>query len=161
MAGNLKDNELSVEIAELGAILARVQAPGLKIELGALLAKKQAELAVLESKQAAAAPPVVQQEVDPEDMEVEEVPTLPKQEPIKVASHVVRSHEVDDLTRYTEISRFGWEDDGAFGGSSCNCGEAAESLKEKYDALQGGARTRSMCTFSLVWTASGNCQRRM
>lgn len=105
------DSTLSDEVAELQQLLAQAKAPGNVRDLTHLLAEKQQALAISAADDAnvhmddAAAAAAVQEE---------QVPVAPAPSPVKqpIAVHVVKDNEVDDLNVYTEISRFGWEDEG-------------------------------------------------
>lgn len=101
MAGN--DSALRDEVAELQALLAQTRMPGNVRDLQHLLVQKQHLLAEQEQRDQAVAAPVE---------EVDGAPVIPLPAPVKVAAHAVKRDEVDDLNVYTEISRFGWEDEG-------------------------------------------------
>jgi calcyclin binding protein len=81
---------LAAEVVELQTLLAQTKTAGNRRDLEQLLQHKQKAL------EAAAEPQ------QPEPMEVE------TPEPVKLAPRPAAS----DLTTFTEISRFGWEDDG-------------------------------------------------
>lgn len=88
--------ELTAEIEELRALLTQAKTPGNVRDLTALLVQKQQ-----------------QQQQQSEAMEVEvevasPAPVKAKVEPKSSSSTAV----VDDVATFTEISRFGWEDDG-------------------------------------------------
>ncbi|RLN88560.1 hypothetical protein BBJ28_00001198 [Nothophytophthora sp. Chile5] len=107
MAGDLEESAaLAAEVVELQSLLAQAKAPGNQKDLKELLQRKQR---VLDARTATAEP---QQE---EPMEVDEAATA---EPLKAEPAEVKAHQpkaspaVDDITSFTEISRFGWEDDG-------------------------------------------------
>ncbi|RLN73690.1 hypothetical protein BBJ28_00011144 [Nothophytophthora sp. Chile5] len=107
MAGDLEESAaFAAEVVELQTLLAQAKAPGNQKDLKELLQRKQH---VLNARTAAAEP---QQE---EPMEVDEAATA---EPLKVEPVEVKAHQpkaspaVDDIASFTEISRFGWEDDG-------------------------------------------------
>ncbi|TYZ65020.1 hypothetical protein PybrP1_002335 [[Pythium] brassicae (nom. inval.)] len=95
----MADDALQSEVAELRQLLAAAKAPGNVRDLTQLLARKQQ---ALETAAAAAAA-----------LKAQEAPAAvhetSKQPPVVVP---VRSSDVDDVTPYVEISRFGWEDDG-------------------------------------------------
>lgn len=103
------DSTLSDEVAELQQLLAQTKAPGNVRDLTRLLTEKQQALAdsavdadvPMEDTAATAGTKDMQ-------MPVASVPSPVKQ---PAAVHAVKS-EVDDLNVYTEISRFGWEDEG-------------------------------------------------
>ncbi|GAB9469530.1 Calcyclin-binding protein cacybp [Globisporangium polare] len=113
------DNALSDEVAELHQLLAQAKAPGNVRDLTRLLNEKQQALAAsaaavddadvpMENAVAAAAAGTgggVKEEQTPVDPV-----QLPAKQPVTV--HAVKSNEVGDLNVYTEISRFGWEDEG-------------------------------------------------
>uniref|UniRef100_K3WRB9 Calcyclin-binding protein n=1 Tax=Globisporangium ultimum (strain ATCC 200006 / CBS 805.95 / DAOM BR144) TaxID=431595 RepID=K3WRB9_GLOUD len=104
---------LRAEVAELQALLVQSKTPGNVRDLQQLLAHKQRLLTEHEEAQrqqdAAAAAPVEEEEAQLGDA----APAIPQSAPVKVAAYAVKdSSEVDDLNVYTEISRFGWEDEG-------------------------------------------------
>ncbi|KAG1685842.1 hypothetical protein DVH05_007678 [Phytophthora capsici] len=88
MAGNT--DTLAAEIEELQALLAQTKTAGNRRDLEQLLQRKQKDLQTAELKQ-----------------EKAKVVDTPKPEHVKVAPPVS-----NDRTPFTEISRFGWEDDG-------------------------------------------------
>lgn len=99
------DGALNEEIAELQALLEQVKAPGNVRDLTALLHQKQQALS------AQAQPQDERMEVDTPAPAPVAVAVAPQ--PVKVAAQPVKhTLAVDDVTVFTEISRFGWEDDG-------------------------------------------------
>ncbi|GMF27671.1 unnamed protein product [Phytophthora lilii] len=93
MAGSSTD--LAAEVAELQTLLAQTKTSGNRRDLEQLLQRKQKLLQAAEPQQ-------------DEPMEVDAPVVAPVEEPVKVAAQPATS----DLTTFTEISRFGWEDDG-------------------------------------------------
>ncbi|KAF1319649.1 Calcyclin-binding protein cacybp, partial [Globisporangium splendens] len=109
----MDSSALRAEVAELQALVAQTKTPGNVRDLQQLLAHKQRLLTEQEEAQqqdaAASAAPMEEEEAQPRDA----APVIPQPAPVKVAAHAVKdSTEVDDLNVYTEISRFGWEDEG-------------------------------------------------
>lgn len=105
MAGN--DSALSEEIAELQQLLTQTNTLGNQRDLAALLQQKQQQLSAQQAAQA--------QLEEEEAMQVDEEaqPTIPVPTPVKVGAHKATTIDVgSDLTVFSEISRFGWEDDG-------------------------------------------------
>ncbi|KAG7395007.1 hypothetical protein PHYBOEH_004372 [Phytophthora boehmeriae] len=84
--------QLTAEVTELQALLAQVKTPGNRRDLEQLLQRKQKAVE-------AAAP------------QQEEPTTVETSKPAPVQK-VAASSAVDDFKTFTEISRFGWEDDG-------------------------------------------------
>ncbi|KUF86291.1 Calcyclin-binding protein [Phytophthora nicotianae] len=82
-------NTLAAEVAELQTLLAQTKTSGNRRDLEQLLQRKQKTLEAAKSQQEQP------MEVDPQ--------------PVKVAA---TRPAASDLTTFTEISRFGWEDDG-------------------------------------------------
>lgn len=107
MAGN--DSTLEQEIAELQQLLTQAKTPGNQRDLAALLQQKQ-------QQQLSAQQAHVQQQQEEEAMQVDEEaqqPTILPPAPTKVGAHKATTADVgSDLTVFSEISRFGWEDDG-------------------------------------------------
>lgn len=95
----MADDALQSEVAELRELLAAAEAPGNVRDLTQLLARKQQ---ALEAAMAAA--------VEAHEPPVTAVQAAPKQPPPVVPVH---SSDANDVTPFVEISRFGWEDDGA------------------------------------------------
>ncbi|KAJ0407472.1 hypothetical protein P43SY_005013 [Pythium insidiosum] len=109
MAGNENDALLAREVAELERLLAQVQCDGNRRDLTQLLTTKQQLLRASQANAVAAD--------EPEPMTVDSTepptPTLPKPTPVKVGAHPAKPSDVgEDVHVYTEISRFGWEDEG-------------------------------------------------
>lgn len=139
---------LGEEIAELQALLAQVKTPGNERDLTALLCQKQQALDA-------------QQESEAMEVETSAAPAVvaaPPQ-PVQVAKE---TPVVDDVAVFTEISRFGWEDDG-FGknkvavmvlsgidgvGSLPEQNVTCHFTKTSFDLKVGGMRS----TAGVVWS---------
>ncbi|TMW68277.1 hypothetical protein Poli38472_005745 [Pythium oligandrum] len=107
MAGDSNKQDLYEEIIELEMLLAQVKTAGNRRDLQQLRETKQKAWDALQ-----AASVDVKVEPEPAAMEVEE-PEIPKPAPVKVGVHPVKAADLgEELMVYTEISRFGWEDDG-------------------------------------------------
>lgn len=109
------DSTLSDEVAELQQLLAQTKAPGNVRDLTRLLTEKQQALA--DSAVVADVPMEDAADAGTKDVQM---PVAPVPSPVNqpAAVHAVKS-EVDDLNVYTEISRFGWEDEGTNGLITC------------------------------------------
>ncbi|DAZ96012.1 TPA: LOW QUALITY PROTEIN: hypothetical protein N0F65_008991 [Lagenidium giganteum] len=106
MAGNDREGgALAAEVAELEALLSQVSTAGNRRDLQQLLDCKKA---ALELQNKAESPEDVPMEPVTEEQHV----TLPQPTPVKVGVHHVNDQQFDDVTSFTEISRFGWEDEG-------------------------------------------------
>jgi calcyclin binding protein len=100
MAGEQYESELHREMMELETILQNhVKTPGLFRELDELLQQKKKLLT----------------QQDQQEEQVQQV-TLPFPEPVKVAVHKLSEKEMEkhqeEFSSFSEIARFGWEDDG-------------------------------------------------
>lgn len=112
-------HELQDEVTELQQLLALAKAPGNVRDLAQILARKKQAL------EAAQSPPVVEPQEAPK--EVKPTPTV---------AAVARTSDVDDVNAYTEITRFGWEDEGA-------CSTLRQDGDDRYDGvLTCGGRLR-------------------
>lgn len=105
------DSDLRDEVAELQNLLARAKAPGNVRDLSQLLADKQQALAATEQPAGDIAAKV--EDVPMEDASPATATLTPAAAPAAPSAHAAKSVEADDLNVYTEISRFGWEDEGA------------------------------------------------
>jgi calcyclin binding protein len=93
------------EILELEALVAQVKTAGNKRDLEQLLRTKQTQW-----KQQS---PPEQQDEPMHEAREDATLELPKPAPVKVGAHAAKPADIgEDINVYTEISRFGWEDEG-------------------------------------------------
>ncbi|GLD94374.1 hypothetical protein PINS_up002985 [Pythium insidiosum] len=114
MGGNETDAVLAREVAELERLLALAQCDGNRRDLSQLLATKQQQLLEATASSANKDEPAEPMAVDASvDASVDDAVELPKPAPVKVGTHAAKPSDTgEDVHVYTEISRFGWEDEG-------------------------------------------------